>query len=309
MKKSKVLRSLLQKRKPLFLPGACSAMIARIIEKVGFDAVYMTGYGTSLSLLGMPDAGLISMPEMVMNARYINNAVSVPVIADADTGFGNAINVRRTIMEFIQAGIAGVHLEDQVMPKRCGFVAGKQLIPLKEAIGKIRAASDMRKDLDPDFLLIARTDARGAHKGGIEEAIRRGNAYLEAGADMVFVEAIISEDEIIKFCTEIHGPILYNCAGKSPRLSLERLGELGVSAVIMPLATTRVVAKEVYDFVVKLKGEGVMYESRWQKEFEENHPLGNFHFFSGLSEIRKLEQMYLPEEDVDKYQDSLGFQP
>jgi 2-methylisocitrate lyase-like PEP mutase family enzyme len=308
-KKSKVLRQLLQKKKPFFLPGAYNAMVARVIEQVGFDAVYMTGYGTSLGLLGMPDAGLITLSEMVMNARYINNAVSIPVLADGDTGFGNAINVRRTIREFIQAGIAGVHLEDQVLPKRCGHIAGKELISLKEAAGKFRAASDIREELDPDFLIIARTDARTAHGGGIEEAIERSNAYLESGADVAFVEAIATEEEIGRFCEEIRGPILYNYSGASPRLSLKKLGELGVSIVIMPGATMRVTVKEVYDFLAGVKGEGLLYEARWQEEFQENHPLGDFHVFSGFPKIRRLEALYLPEEDAEKYRDSMGFQP
>jgi 2-methylisocitrate lyase-like PEP mutase family enzyme len=308
MKKTRVLRKLIQEKKPLFIPGAYNAMTAMILERVGFEAIYMTGYGTSLSLLGMPDAGLITLTEMVMNAKYINNAVSLPVIADADTGYGNAVNVCRTIKEYIQAGIAGMHIEDQVMPKRCGHVVGRQLISLKEASGKIRAADDVRKDLDPDFLLIARTDARGTYKGSLKEAIRRGNAYREAGADVIFVEGLTSEEEILRTCNEINAPILYNYAGISPRLSLERLAEIGVSLVIMPGITLRVTAGAVYDLAVRLKEQGLLYERQWQDDFERNHPLGNFHHFAGFSEIRKMEEKYLPEEDGKKYKGSLGYQ-
>ena len=166
------LRELLRST-PLIVPGCYDALSARVLERAGFPAVYMTGYGTSLALLGLPDAGLATMSEMHLNARYIANAVGVPVIADADNGYGNAINVMRTVREYIQTGVAGIHVEDQAIPKRCGHVAGRRVIPLEEAVGKVRAAAAVRRDLDPDFVLIARTDARGAHGGSLDEAIRR----------------------------------------------------------------------------------------------------------------------------------------
>ena len=309
MRKSDMLRGLLLQRKPLLLPGAYNAMVARILEMAGFEAVYMTGYGTSATLLGMPDAGLITMNEMVMNAKYINDAIKLPVVADCDTGFGNAINTRRSVAEFIRAGIAGIHIEDQVMPKRCGHVAGKTLVSLEEAVGKIRIADDTRAELDPSFMLIARTDARSVNTGGVDEAIRRGRAYVKAGADADFVEAPQTEDEIKRFCQEIDAPIFYNCGGDSPRLSLERLGELGVSMVITPGATMRVTAAAVYDFAVGLKNDGLLFEDAWRERFESSHPLGKFHDFAGFPEIRKLEEKYLPEEDIAKYNGALGFQP
>ncbi|WP_366922045.1 isocitrate lyase/PEP mutase family protein [Metallumcola ferriviriculae] len=309
MSKSKKLRELLKQKKPLFIPGAYNAMTAQILEMIGFDAVYVPGYGTSACLLGMTDVGLATLPEMVMNARYISNAVSLPAIADADTGFGNAINVRRTVQEFIQAGIAGIHIEDQVMFKRCGHVAGKVLLPFEEAVGKIRAAHDMRNELDPDFLLIARTDARGAAAGGIEEAIRRGNAYREAGADIVFVEGPTSEEEVRRFCQEINAPIFYNATGVSPRFSLEQLGEMGVSVAIIPGAAMRVTARAVYDYFTQLKDKGLLFEAEWQDDFVANHPLGDFHKFTGFPEIRKLEEKYLPEKEAQKYENSVGFKP
>ncbi len=165
MRRTARLRELLRSGKTLFVPGCYNALSARILEHVGFQAVYMTGYGTSLSLLGLPDAGLATMTEMHLNARYIANAVGVPVIADADNGYGNAINVMRTVREYIGTGVAGIHIEDQAIPKRCGHVAGRRVIPLEEAVGKYRAADAVRRELDPDFVLIARTDARGAHGG------------------------------------------------------------------------------------------------------------------------------------------------
>src|SRR6266446_3970264 len=160
MRATSQLRRLLKSGQPLFVPGCYNALSARILADVGFPAVYMTGYGTSLSLLGMPDAGLATMTEMHLNARYIANAVAVPVIADADNGYGNAINVMRTVREYIGTGVAGIHIEDQVIPKRCGHVAGRRVIAIEEAVGKYRAADAVRRELDPDFVLIARTDAR-----------------------------------------------------------------------------------------------------------------------------------------------------
>src|SRR5207244_1461232 len=159
---------------------------------------------------GLPDAGLVTLTEMVANARYIAAAVSVPLIADADSGFGNAINAMRTVREFITAGVAGIHIEDQVAPKRCGHVAGREVIEIEEAAGKIRAAAAARDELDPDFVLIARTDARGAHGGSLDDAIRRANAYLVAGADMAFVEGPTSVDEVKRICAEVKGPVFYN---------------------------------------------------------------------------------------------------
>ena len=215
-KKTTQLRQMINSGESLFVPGCFNAMSARVLDKVGFPAIYMTGYGTSLSLLGMPDAGLASMTEMHMNARYIANAVDVPVIADSDNGYGNAVNTIRTVKEYIQTGVAGIHLEDQVIPKRCGHVAGRRVIPIDEAVGKYRAADYARNEIDPDFVIIARTDARGAHGGTLDDAITRANAYLEAGADMAFVEGPTSMEELKRVCAEVKGPIFYNQTGVSP---------------------------------------------------------------------------------------------
>ena len=186
------LRELLARPEPLVAPGAYDALSARLVEQAGFDVVYMTGFGTTASLAGRPDVGLLTGTEMVDNARRIAAAVDVPVIADADTGYGNAINVVRTVQAYEQAGVAGIHLEDQVMPKKCGHMSGKAVIPADEMAGKIRAAVEARRD--PDFLLIARTDAAAVE--GLAAAIDRGRAYADAGADVLFVEAPTSEDDI-----------------------------------------------------------------------------------------------------------------
>jgi 2-methylisocitrate lyase-like PEP mutase family enzyme len=268
----------------------------------------MSGYGTSLSLLGMPDAGLATMTEMLLNARYIANAVSVPVIADADTGYGNAINVMRCVREYIQTGVAGIHLEDQVAPKRCGHVAGREVIPLAEAVGKYRAADAARREFDPDFVIIARSDARGAHGGSLGAAIDRVNAYLEAGADMAFVEGPTSLEEVERVCREVRGPIFYNMTGVSPRMGIERMRELGIAITITAGTAMRATLQAVYDIAVKLRDEGPLAEAAFIDAFKK-HPLGDLHTFAGFDRIRAWEDAFLPAEQLDKYDDSIGHQP
>jgi 2-methylisocitrate lyase-like PEP mutase family enzyme len=293
---------------PLIVPGCYDALSARVLEHAGFPAVYMTGYGTSLALLGLPDAGLATMSEMHLNARYIANAVGVPVIADADNGYGNAINVMRTVREYIQTGVAGIHIEDQAIPKRCGHVAGRRVIPLEEAVGKYRAADAVRRDLDPDFVLIARTDARGAHGGSLDEAIRRANAYLAAGADLAFVEGPTSLEEIGRVCREVRGRVFYNQTGVSPRLTLEQMTALGIAVTILPGATLRVALQAIWDFAAALRAEGPAAEARFAERFRD-HPVGDLHTFAGFDQIRAWEAAYLPADELDKYEGSVGHQP
>ena len=231
------LRELVSGSAPLVAPGAYDALSARLIEQAGFDAVYMTGFGTTASLIGRPDVGLLSGAEMVDNARRIVSAVDVPVIADADTGYGNAINVVRTVQLYEQAGVAGIQLEDQVMPKKCGHMSGKLLVGADEMVGKLRAAVEARRD--PDLLIIARTDAVAVT--GVDDAIARARAFAEAGADLLFVEAPTSEDDIARVAAELAGvaPLVFNWAegGRTPPLSLERITELGFALVIYPIGT------------------------------------------------------------------------
>ncbi len=302
------LRELIKAGPTLFVPGCYNAMSARVLENVGFGAIYMSGYGTSLSLTGLPDAGLVTMSEVITNARYIAQAVSIPVIADADNGYGNAINVIRTVREFIGAGIAGIHLEDQVSPKRCGHVAGRLVVPIEEALGKMRAADATRKELDPDFVLIARTDARGASGGSLDEAIRRGNALLAAGADLAFVEGPTSVDEVRRICAEIRGPVFYNMTGVSPRYSQEEMKALGIAVTIAPGALMRVSLTAMHDLAVQMRDEGPMAEARFFEKFG-GHPLGDLHTFAGFDRIRAWEKEFLGEEAMAKYTDSVGHMP
>ena len=307
-KRSTRFRELLRSGQPLVVPGCYNALSARILAEVGFPALYMTGYGTSLSLLGMPDAGLATMTEMHLNARYIANAVPTPVIADADNGYGNAINVIRTVREYIQTGVAGIHIEDQVIPKRCGHVAGRRVIPLDEAVGKYRAAAQVRNEADPDFVLIARTDARGAHEGSLDEAIERANAYLAAGADMAFVEGPTSLEEVRRICREVRGPIFYNQTGVSPRLSLPQMKELGIAVAILPGAAMRATVQAVYDLGVALRDRGPLAEADFNDAFK-GHPLADIHTFAGFDQILAWEEAYLPPDELTKYEASVGHRP
>lgn len=302
------LRALLARKKTLIAPGCFDALSAKVLHEAGFEAIYMTGYGTSLAMLGMPDAGLATMGEMQQNARYIANAVPMPVIADADNGYGNAINVLRTVREYIQTGVAAIHLEDQQLPKRCGHVAGRRVVSLEEAAGKIRAADKVRREHDPDFVIIARTDARGAVGGSLDEAIRRANAFLAAGADLAFVEGPTDRGEVERVCREVKGPVFYNMTGISPRYSEQELNQLGIALTIMPGAMLRLATTAMYDYAVALRQRGHLAEADLDARLK-GHAVGNLHKFAGFDNIRALEEQFLPPEEMEKYQGTVGHMP
>src|SRR6266568_7728146 len=230
------LRALLDSGQMIVAPGAFDPLSARLVEEAGFPAVYMTGFGTSAALIGRPpDVGLLTMTEMAGNAGRIAACVDVPVIADADTGYGNPLNVIRTVGAYEAAGVAGIHIEDQVAPKKCGHMEGKLVIPAEEMAEKVRAAVEARAQ--PEFVIIARTDARAVE--GLERSLQRGRMYREAGADVLFIEALTSEAEAEEAVRAFPGvPLLFNWAegGKTPPISLDRLKELGYRIVIFPLS-------------------------------------------------------------------------
>jgi carboxyvinyl-carboxyphosphonate phosphorylmutase len=272
---------------PLVAPGAYDALSARLIEQAGFDAVYMTGFGTTASLIGRPDVGLLTGAEMVDNARRIVTAVDVPVIADADTGYGNAINVLRTVQLYEQAGVAGIQLEDQVAPKKCGHMSGKAVISTEEMVGKLHAAVAARQD--PDFVVIARTDAVAV--SGVDDAVARARAYAEAGADVLFVEAPTSEDDITRLAGELRdlAPLVFNWAegGRTPPLSLERITELGFSLVIYPIGTLLAATAGIRALLATLRADGTPTAAMGS--------LPTFDAFTdliGLPEVQSLEQRF-----------------
>ena len=232
MTKARQLRELLRQDGMITAPGAYDCITARMIQQAGFSAVYMTGAGTA-AMLGYPDYGLVTMSEMVDNAGRIAAAVSVPVIADADTGYGNELNVVRTVREYEQRGVAGIHLEDQGFPKKCGHLENKVVVALENYLAKIRAAVSARRD--PDFLITARTDARAVL--GFEEAVRRANAALDAGADMAFVEAPESLEEVAAVPRLVRGPCMLNMVwrGKTPDVTLDDARAMGYKLAILPV--------------------------------------------------------------------------
>lgn len=236
MQKPRSLREQLEdKSRIIVLPGVFDALSARIAEQVGFGAMFQTGYGSSAALLGMPDFGFLNAGETVDNARRIIRAVSVPVLVDADTGYGNPLNVWRLVQDLEALGAAGIFLEDQVWPKRCGHMAGKDVIPRDDYLPKLKAAVEARKSKD-DFIIVARTDARAPL--GLDEAIERGKAYRKAGADVIFVEAPRTVDELKKVADEIDAPLVANMIedGVTPNLTGPQLLKLGYRIAVWPLS-------------------------------------------------------------------------
>lgn len=254
MNKRSELRKLIERNEILVAPGAHDALSAKIAEDVGFEAVYMSGFGTCVSGFGLPDIGFLTMTEMVENARRMANAVNIPLIADADTGYGNHLNVMRTVEEYERAGIASVQIEDQVSPKRCGHMEGKSVIPAEEMIVKIRAALKARKD--KDMLIIARTDAIAVL--GFDEAIRRGNLYGEAGADIIFIEAPTSVEELGNIPKLIKNvPVLVNIAPKTPYLPVSRYAEMGFAIAIYPPLSITTAYRAIRQELMELKKDGI----------------------------------------------------
>ncbi len=257
---AKILRDYLRTPgKMVVAPGAYDGISARMIKSAGFEAIYMTGGGTSASRIGQPDLGLTTMTEMVTNAASIVECSGLPVIADADTGYGNALSVIRTVREYERAGVAGIHLEDQVFPKRCGYLKGKQVVPAEEFVQKIKAAVDSRRD--PDFLIIARSDARAVY--GFEEAISRANLYIEAGADLFFVEAPQSVEELEQSPRRVKGPCLINMVGplgKTHVLTTDVVQRIGYKIAIYPAICFHAAVHAFRERLKVLREEGIGWD-------------------------------------------------
>lgn len=293
MKQSTVLRGLLQKRQALPVPGAHDVISAKLIEKTGFKAIQVSGFGLAATYLGLPDMAFISFTEVLNFTRNIVDAVSIPVMADADTGYGNSINAMRVTEQFIKAGTAGMNLEDQVFPKRCGHIEGKTVVSLEEMVLKIKACARVRDQLDPDFILNARTDAIAV--SGVDEAIRRGNAYIEAGADMIFVEAPRTVEEIEKAVKGINGLVSINLfdnieGGKTPLLTVEELAAMGVARISIPVGSTFAAARGVLNYLEAIKG-GKLAPERKDLVFS----FDEFKDLVGVPAFREQEKQFLPK--------------
>ena len=240
------------------IPGAFNALVGKLIQRCGYDAVYLSGAALSAGVLGLPDVGLFSLTELVQQAEYLTRGVTIPVIVDADTGFGAPANVQRTVIDLEAAGVAAIQLEDQQSPKRCGHLSGKALIDPVEMCAKLRAATAARRD--PDLVLVARTDARGVE--GLPQAIDRARLYLDAGADWIFPEALADRSEFEKFAAAIDAPLVANMTefGKSPLLTLDELADLGYAAVLYPVTLLRVAMKAVEAALAVIAADGTQAE-------------------------------------------------
>ena len=285
------LRNLLAQPGIIIAPGVADALNARLVAREDFQALYMTGAGTSAVRLGMPDVGLLTLTEMVDNAARIADASGLPLIADADNGYGGPLNVRRTVRAYERAGVAAVHLEDQVLPKRCGHLSGKRLVPVDEMIGKIKAALDARQD--PDFVVIARTDAIAVE--GFEQALDRAAMYQEAGCDMLFVEAPRTTDQLAAIGERFAVPTLYNMAssGKTPFLASDEIAALGFKLVIYPnlliLAGISAATRALRELKSSGSIAGLMNEIASFTEFFD---------LVGMEEVQRLEERYGVPEDA-----------
>ena len=277
----KNLKSMLKSKKPLVIPGVYDALGAKIAQKVGFDAMFQTGYGTSATLFGMPDFGFIGATETVDNARRICRAVSVPVIVDADTGYGNALSVWKLVKELESAGAGGIFLEDQKWPKRCGHMQGKEIVPQEEYTEKLSAAIDAREN--KDFIIVARTDARATD--GLDEAIERGKQNKKTGADAIFVEAPRSLDEMKRIGKEINAPLVANMieGGTTPLSSAETLNKMGFKIILYPLSVLYANTFATMNILKELKksGETTKYKQK----------VVNFDQFNDLVELSKYKKM------------------
>jgi 2-methylisocitrate lyase-like PEP mutase family enzyme len=300
MNKTTVLRNAIMARRAVVVPGCHDAMSAMVIEKCGFEAVQISGYGLAGSYLGKPDVGLVQMKDILDLSWNIAQAVKIPVMADVDTGGGNAVNAAWITERIIAMGIAGMNIEDQIFPKRCGHMAGKEVITAEEMIGKIRACSKVREELDKDFIINARTDVFAVY--GIEEAIRRSNLYLEAGADLAFIDGIRSRSDIEKAVAGIRGPLSVNLMDgvsgmKTALVPVPQLAAMGVGRVSIPVASIMVVHKAMMDFFTALKASptGTLPgQTQWLASFED------YTDFVGLKEYRAMEEEYLSKARMEE---------
>ena len=285
MEKAQVIRNALAQHGQLIMPGVYDALSAKIAARAGFEVIFITGYSLSATLLGEPDFGVLTQTEVVGAAQRICSVVDIPVIVDADTGYGNAINVIRTVEDLMRAGAAGMFLEDQVWPKRCGHMKGKQVIPLDEQIKKLRAAVEAKAG--QDFFIVARTDSRQAL--GLDEAIKRGVAFKEAGADAVFIEAPESKAEMAQISQYVPGPLVANMLerGVTPLMGPNELKELGFELIVWPLAPLYSVAKSLTEVYSTLRRDGSTLAI-----LDRLMPFNEFNDIVGLDEKYALDAKY-----------------
>lgn len=292
------------------MPGGFGPLFARMCEMAGFEAFFQAGSQTSAFIYGLPDVGLIGLRDMVDNARHTTARCGIPVMVDADTGFGNAVGVYFTVQEYIRAGAAALHIEDQEAPKKSGTLAGRRLISVDEAIGKYRAAVAARNELDPDFVVVARCDSIGSEQGDFEDAMARSIAYVEkAGVDAVWVNTLRTREEIKEACRRIPAPVIAPYYGPPPSPTLEEFCELGAAAVLFPSLTTANGLQATWELMHDFKEKGPAAVEEWNARAQKNkwgvvpraqEPL------IGIGKIRKLESEFIPESLQRDYEKTFG---
>jgi len=299
MKKTTILRKAIMDRRAVVVPGCHDALSAKVIEAAGFEAIQVSGYGLAASLLGKPDVGLVQMKDVLDITWNLAQAVGIPIMADIDTGGGNAVNAAWVTERLITMGVAGLNIEDQVFPKRCGHMAGKEVIDADEMAGKIRACADVRERLDKDFIINARTDAFSVR--GLDEAIRRCNLYLENGADLAFIDGIKTRADIEEAVSRLGGPLSVNLMDavsgmKTELVAIPELAKLGVGRVSIPVASIMVAHRALTDFFKALRASptGLLAgQTQWLSTFE------GFTDFVGLKNYKNMEDSYLPKTRLE----------
>jgi len=303
----KAFRDLLRTEPYLFTGGVYSPLDAQIAERVGLKSIYLSGYSMALAN-GWPDMGFLTQTEVARIGALVAGAVDIPVIADADDGYGNALSTIRTVQEYVRSGVAGIHIEDQVFPKRCGHIAGKTIVSLETAVGKYRAAIDTRNRLNPDFVVIARTDAYGAVGGSLEEAIRRGRAYADAGVDLVWPELSSPDREpAVAFARAIRAshpdlPLAFNYSSsfrwhKDPSpFTFRELGELGYRFIFITLFAAHAGMYAVWNAMDELVRDQEQAQWRLEKT-KDGHPTESHHVMARVSHFQELEKQYIPGSD------------
>jgi methylisocitrate lyase len=299
MKKTTILRKAIMDRRAVVVPGCHDALSAKVIEAAGFEAIQVSGYGLAASLLGKPDVGLVQMKDVLDITWNLAQAVGIPIMADIDTGGGNAVNAAWVTERLITMGVAGLNIEDQVFPKRCGHMAGKEVIDADEMAGKIRACADVRERLDKDFIINARTDAFSVR--GLDEAIRRCNLYLENGADLAFIDGIKTRADIEEAVSRLGGPLSVNLMDavsgmKTELVPIPELAKLGVGRVSIPVASIMVAHRALTDFFKALRASptGLLAgQTQWLSTFE------GFTDFVGLKNYKNMEDSYLPKTRLE----------
>ena len=314
--KGRAFRELMKQQEYVFTGGIYSPLDAQIAERVGMKAIYLSGYSVAMAN-GWPDMGLLTMTEVTRIASMVASAVDIPIIADADDGYGNALSTIRTVQEFVKTGVAGIHLEDQRFPKRCGHIAGKTVVDFDEAVGKYRAAIDTRNRLDPDFVIIARTDAYGAVGGSMEEAIRRGRAYADAGVDLVWCElSNASREPAIQFATAMrethpHLPLAFNYSSsfrwhQDPNpFTFSELGALGYRFIFITLYAAHAGMYATWNALEDLAKN--QEQAQWALEKTKvGHPTESHHVMARVAHFQELEKRYIPGTET-RIKGSAGF--